>query len=129
MAQAKEFSGKIVSQESIENWVLGESTCVITAGTKVFGDFNCDTDLRLDGSVEGEVVVQKRIVVGIDGFVKGNVRANHMVVNGEVEGNLEISGDVFLGANAKISGNIVSARMMMEEGAYFSGTLSVGEKK
>ena len=129
MAQTKEFTGRAGSQESMENWVLGESTCVVTAGTKLFGNFNCDTDLRLDGAIEGEVVVSKRLVVGEDGYVKGNIRADHMVVHGLVEGDLEISGDVFLGPNAKIYGNISSSRMMMEEGACFSGTLSVGEKK
>jgi cytoskeletal protein CcmA (bactofilin family) len=60
---------------------------------------------------------------------KENIRANHMVIHGEIEGDLKIEGDVFLGSKAKIVGNISSSRMMMEEGACFTGTLSVGEKK
>jgi cytoskeletal protein CcmA (bactofilin family) len=129
MAQTKEMSGRAGMQDSLDNWVLGESTCVVTAGTKLHGDVNCETDLRLDGSIEGELVVQKRVVVGVEGFIKGNIRANHMVIHGEIEGDLKIEGDVFLGSKAKIVGNISSSRMMMEEGACFTGTLSVGEKK
>ena len=106
MAQTKEISRRAISQGTMEEWVLGESTCVVTKGTTLNGNFNCETDLRLDGHIEGDVIVQKRIVVGEEGFVKGNIRANHMVVYGEVEGNLEISGDIFLGPEAKINGNI-----------------------
>ena len=127
MSQIKEKINQGVAQDMMEGMGLVDTTCVVTAETKLSGDFDCATDLRLDGEIEGNVQVKKRIVVGEEGKIEGNVSANHLVIHGVVKGDINVAGDVVLGATATLEGNVKAGRMLMEEGAVLSGEISIGK--
>lgn len=127
MSQSKEKNNQGVAQDVMEGMGLVDTTCVVTAQTTLSGDFDCATDLRLDGVIEGNVRVKKRIVVGEEGRIDGNVTANHLIVHGLVKGDINVAGDVVLGATATLEGNVKAGRMLMEEGAVLSGEISIGK--
>ena len=122
-------SSQLKSSTGFNNadWTLGDSTCVITSDTFFKGSFTCDTDLRVDGRILGEVDASKRVVVGDDGVIEGDVKANHMVVQGDVKGNILVQGDLFLSASARVVGDVQARQIQMEEGAIIEGVLKIGE--
>jgi cytoskeletal protein CcmA (bactofilin family) len=103
------------------------SSCVIAPGTKIEGNFQSAENVRLDGAVIGEFSCEKKLVVGKDGRVEGNIHARDAVVMGTVIGDLFISGLLQLDKTAVINGNITTVAISVEEGARYDGRCKVGK--
>lgn len=126
------FGSKEKSTSSLSSKESGGSesgqTCVITKGTVIEGKFNCSENVRLDGTIMGEVKVEKRLVLGDTGKIEGNVWANHTVVQGFIQGIIHIADTLHLQSTAKIKGTIAAAKMIVDEGAKYEGECKIGEQ-
>ncbi len=93
--------------------------------TLVFrGELSADEEILIQGTVEGTIVHHKKtLIVGKDGRVKGLIHANFVTIEGQVDG--DIHGDVLvrLTGSADVSGDIFCARVSMDDGARFNGTM------
>lgn len=103
-------------------------TCVVAKGTTIEGSFAAQADVRLDGTIKGDVRCSKRIVVGETGTIEGSLHAEDAVVMGRIEGELVIRGTLSLKPSAFILGSIIAQNMAVEEGAQYSGECKVGPK-
>lgn len=103
------------------------ASCVIAAGTKVEGNFQSAENVRLDGAIIGDFACEKKLVIGKDGRLEGNIRTRDAVVMGTVVGDLYISGLLQLDKTAVIQGNITAATLAIEEGAQYNGVCKVGK--
>ena len=43
---------------------------IVAGGTRIIGDISCEGDLRIDGTVEGNLKTPGKIVVGKSGIIK-----------------------------------------------------------
>ena len=91
----------------------------------VKGELSGSEDLYLDCEVEGSIELRgHNLTVGPHGRVRAHTRAKDVVVHGKVDGN--ISADrVELKKSAIHVGNIVTQRVIIEEGAFFKGSIDV----
>jgi len=105
---------------------ISKSSCVVAQGTNIEGTFRATENIRLDGSIEGDLECQAKVVVGQKGLVKGNLRAKDAVVMGTVKGDIEVQALLQLEKSAVIEGNIQTAKLIVEEGARYDGTCKVG---
>lgn len=103
-------------------------TCIIAPGTRIEGKFTTTEDIRLDGTVVGEVKCQKRVVMGQTGIVEGNVVTVDSAVRGNVKGEIKVSGTLHLHETAKIDGTIIARKMIVDSGASYSGDCRVGDQ-
>jgi cytoskeletal protein CcmA (bactofilin family) len=103
-------------------------TCIIASGTRIEGKFTTTEDIRLDGTVVGEVICKKRVVMGTTGKVEGNVETVDSSVRGNVKGELKVSGTLHLHETAKIDGTIIARKMVVDSGASYSGDCRVGDQ-
>ncbi|MCB9080389.1 MAG: polymer-forming cytoskeletal protein [Lewinellaceae bacterium] len=104
----------------------GGSSCVIAGGTKIEGNFQSAENVRLDGTIVGDFSCDKKLVVGKEGTVDGNIRARDAVILGTVKGDMTISGLLHLERSAHITGNITTGSLNVEEGARYDGHCKVG---
>ena len=102
-------------------------TTVIANGTELEGKFSCVENVRLDGVIKGEVRVTKRIVMGPEGKVIGNIHAQDAVIKGRINGDLVVTESLHLTESAVIEGNIAAKTMIVDEGARYNGTCKIGE--
>jgi len=101
------------------NAVIGKS--VIIKG-QIYGR----EDLTIDGEVEGTVELQEhRLTVGPNGKVVATVKAREVVVLGTVHGNIETREKIEIRKEAKLVGDIRTARIVIEDGAYFKGNIDI----
>ncbi|MEQ1945850.1 MAG: polymer-forming cytoskeletal protein [Bryobacteraceae bacterium] len=99
--------------------VLGKS--VIVKG-QIFGR----EDLTIDGEVEGTVELQEhRLTIGPNGKVAATVKAREVVVLGTLHGNVETRDKIMIRKDAKLVGDIRTARIEIEDGAYFKGNIDI----
>ncbi len=89
-------------------------------------------DARLEGAVEGDVLVVGRVEVGENAQVRARIEAEEIVVAGRVEGDLRARRLVELGPGAAVEGSLTTPRLVMADGSRFDGRLemprSVGHK-
>src|SRR5579871_4519251 len=105
--------------ESSRAAVLGKSVIVK-------GQILSREDLTIDGEVEGTVELQEhRLTVGPNGKVRASVKARELVVLGTIHGNVETTDKIDIRKEAKLVGDIKTARIVIEDGAYFKGNIDI----
>jgi cytoskeletal protein CcmA (bactofilin family) len=83
-------------------------------------------DLVIDGEVEGSVEAhENKIVVGPNGKVSAGVKAREVVVHGAIKGNVEAGEKIDIRREAKLVGDIKTQRIVIEDGAYFKGSVDI----
>lgn len=83
-------------------------------------------DLTIDGEVEGTVELQEhRLTVGPNGKVIASIKAREIVVLGTIHGNVETTDKIEIRKEAKLVGDIRTARIVIEDGAYFKGNIDI----
>jgi len=101
---------------------------VATIGKSVVvkGELSGSEDLYIDGEVEGSISLRgQSLTVGPNGRVRANIEARNVIVHGHVDGNLRASDRVDLRNSAALTGDISTARISIEDGAYFKGTIDI----
>src|SRR5579883_1105112 len=99
--------------------VLGKSVIVK-------GQIFSREDLTIDGEVEGTVELQEhRLTVGPNGKVTASIKAREIVVLGTIHGNVETTDKIDIRKEAKLVGDIRTARIVIEDGAYFKGNIDI----
>jgi cytoskeletal protein CcmA (bactofilin family) len=101
----------------------------ITVGTEIIGDINSNGDIRLDGTLNGNLNSKGKLVVGESGKVKGVINCKNSDIFGIVEGKINVSELLSLKSSAQVIGDIVTNRLAIEPGCNFSGNCKMTEEK
>lgn len=99
---------------------------IIGQGTVIEGGIKANSDVRISGKVIGNVDVDGKTVVTPEGVVDGEVRSSHADIAGRVDGEVFVSERLVLKSSAVVDGNIHTAKLVIEDGAKFSGTCDMG---
>ncbi|MBM3812448.1 MAG: polymer-forming cytoskeletal protein [Acidimicrobiia bacterium] len=92
----------------------------------VKGQLHSREDLYIDGEVEGSVEMQEhRLTVGPNGKLTAGVKARDIVVLGTIHGNVEVGDKIEIRKDAKLVGDIKTVRIVIEDGAYFKGSIDI----
>lgn len=94
---------------------------ILTSGTVVKGDITATGDFRLDGTLEGNLQLNGKLVVGDTGSVTGNILCLNANIMGIVKGNLSVKESLTLYRNSRVEGDILINKLSIEPGAVFSG--------
>ncbi len=101
----------------------------LTAGSKIVGNITADSDYRIDGLVEGDLQCTGKVVIGEAGKVKGTIGCQNAEIMGLLEGKISCSNQLSLRASGKIVGDVNTKTLIVEPGAFFNGTCSMGAAK
>ncbi len=94
----------------------------ITHGTIIKGNIQASGDFRMDGTLEGDITLNGKLVIGETGVLTGNVVCQNANVIGTVNGNVTVKELLSLYSTAKVTGDIMINKLSIEPGATFSGT-------
>jgi cytoskeletal protein CcmA (bactofilin family) len=99
---------------------------VIGKSVMIKGQIFSREDLTIDGEIDGSVELQEhRLTVGPHGKLQAGVKAREIVVLGTIHGNVEASDKIHIRKEAKLVGDIKTARIEIEDGAYFKGSIDI----
>jgi cytoskeletal protein CcmA (bactofilin family) len=104
-----------------ENETTSNNINLIGFGTEIHGDINCNGDLRIDGTLIGNIAVKGKIVVGETGKIKGEIACKNADVSGFVDGKIMVSELLSLKSTAKVVGDMSTSRLAIEPGSRFTG--------
>jgi cytoskeletal protein CcmA (bactofilin family) len=99
---------------------------LIGNGTSITGDINSNGDVRIDGTLKGNISITGKLVVGPSGNIEGNVICQNADISGEIHGKVTVSELLSLKASAKLLGDIITGKISIEPNATFTGTCNMG---
>jgi cytoskeletal protein CcmA (bactofilin family) len=92
----------------------------------VKGEISGNEDLLIEGSVEGLVQLDERkLTVGATAKLTADIIAREVVVYGTVKGNLRAKDRIEIKKDGSVNGDLTTARIMIEDGAYFKGSIEI----
>lgn len=102
------------------------STPAIGRGVKIVGQVYSKEELYIDGDLEGTVeALGHKITIGPNASVHARVKAREVVVLGTIHGNVEGTDKIEIRKDAKLVGDIRTTRIIIEDGAYFKGSIDI----
>jgi cytoskeletal protein CcmA (bactofilin family) len=102
------------------------SATLISAGTTLKGDISSNSDLRIDGTVYGNVKTSAKIIIGTTGVVEGDITGNQADITGKVNGNIKANELLQLRGECLVTGNIYAGKLQVEPSATFNGQCHMG---
>jgi len=98
---------------------------VIAKNTTIIGEIKSEGDFRIDGTLEGTIKTNGKIILGAEGCVKGKIEATNADIEGRFSGELLASKTLTIKGTANISGEVVIGKLSVEPGATFNATCSM----
>lgn len=98
----------------------------INSDTVIEGSIKATGNLRIDGTLRGNLECQGRVVIGGSGVVEGDIRCENAEIEGSIKANITVTELLTLKAKAKVQGDIVTKKLAIEPGATFTGSCSMG---
>ena len=94
----------------------------------IIGDLTCNSSIRIDGKVTGNIITQKLIIVGEKAEIKGDLNSKNVIVFGKLEGNV-IAGEVQIKKSGIINGDISVQAIEIEMGGKYNGKLMMNAEQ
>ncbi len=128
------FGTKTKPKTTTSNSILptnlpSQDSCIIAIGTVIEGKVTTTENLRVDGTIVGEVKCEKRFVMGESGKIEGDVVCMDSDIKGTIQGTIKAKGLLHLLGTAMIKGKIMAKKMVVDEGAAYNGECIIGENK
>jgi cytoskeletal protein CcmA (bactofilin family) len=101
----------------------------IVEGTEIKGTFISDSNMRVDGKVDGSIDIKGKLVLGVNGYIEGDIVCENAEVEGTFKGNIKVNSFLSLKSTAKIYGDIYTKQISVEPGALFTGNCVMGGDK
>ena len=99
---------------------------MIGNGIVISGDVTADTDLKVEGLIQGRAIESSQDVeIGEAGRVKANISARNVKIGGEVSGDVAAQEKITITRTGKVQGNLVAPRVQLEDGALFRGSIEM----
>jgi cytoskeletal protein CcmA (bactofilin family) len=100
------------------------------ASIQIKGEVTGSEDLQIDGIVEGPIRIKgHELRVGPAAQLTSEIHAGDVVAFGKITGNVHARGRVDIRKDGSITGDISSARISIEDGAYFKGRIEIDPTK
>ncbi len=101
-------------------------SATIGKAVRINGQISSKEDLYVDGDVEGTLEApEHKVTIGPNGTVHATVKAREVVALGSIQGNVEAADRIEIRKDAKLVGDIRTARIVIEDGAYFKGSIDI----
>jgi cytoskeletal protein CcmA (bactofilin family) len=114
------FNGKAKS-DVLGEVPAGTSTSLIGAGTSMKGDITSNGDLRIDGTLVGNIHCSAKVVIGANGVVQGDINGQQADIMGKVTGTIKVKDLLQLKGGSLLNGSIQAAKLQIEPTANFNG--------
>jgi cytoskeletal protein CcmA (bactofilin family) len=102
------------------------NVAVIGKAMVIKGQIHSSEDLYIDGEVQGELHLENcRLTVGPNGKLHCGTKARDVEILGQVDGNVETSEKIAIRKGGQLVGDVRTAGIVIEDGAYFKGSIDI----
>lgn len=121
------FGNKNKTDKTMAKNIEAEHTSInlIGNGTTIKGEIKSNGDIRIDGTLVGQVYSKGKIVVGNTGVIEGEIYCQNADFSGNIKAKVEVSELLTLKATSRLTGEIVTNKLAIEPGARFTGNCTM----
>lgn len=94
---------------------------LIAAGTTLKGDITSNGDIRIDGTLLGNMQCTAKVIIGANGVVEGDITGQQADIMGKVTGTIKVKELLQLKGGSVVSGNLHASKLQIEPSANFNG--------
>ncbi len=101
------------------------SPLIINSMSKITGDLVLSSDVRIDGSVEGNITTTRSVIIGENGHLKGNIKSNSLSIYGRMEGISEVAESTHLHGTAVYVGRLNTGLISISKGCAINAFINM----
>lgn len=94
---------------------------LIASGTTLKGDITSNGDIRIDGTLLGNMQCSAKVIIGANGVVEGDISGQTADIMGKVTGTIKVKELLQLKGGSVVSGNLHASKLQIEPSANFNG--------
>lgn len=117
------------STDSFSTTSKSMSLNTLVKGTNVKGDIKAESDIRIDGRIEGTLNCSAKVIIGPTGSVEGEIRCVNAVIEGKFDGNLMVKETLSLKETAVINGDAAYDKLIVQQGAVINASIKRNDHK
>ncbi len=102
---------------------------MLGSGTRFVGELSGDEDIVVNGRFHGTLRVDRRVTIGPEGEVEGEIHARQVVVGGRVKGDVHASERAELTSSGAVEGSVHAPKVVIAEGARLEGSVAMSGDK
>lgn len=115
-------NGKEVTKSMSKKEYSSTMDSLLGSGSFSKGSLKVEGGLRIDGTIDGEVIVSGTLTVGREGMIIGNVTVNQAVIGGTIKGTVRAEQQLELQSGSRLEGDIFTRSLVIEDGVFFEGS-------
>ena len=100
---------------------------LVGRGTNIIGDIKCEGDIRIDGTLLGNIVVSGKLIVGETSEITGDIKAKQAEVYGKIYGKLVIDDLLSIRSTGYVEGDLYAGNLQIEATAKFNGVCHMAQ--
>ena len=89
----------------------------LVQGTKVEGDIQSKSDIRIDGHIKGSLKCEAKVIVGPTGGIEGEVTCKNAEIEGRFQGTMNVEDLLTIKEKANVNGQIRYGKLVVQPGA------------
>lgn len=120
------FKSRPVKQEEKASSQASAIT-FISQGSEIAGDIHASGNLRVDGTIRGNVQADGDLEVSASGIIEGKtVSARNIIIHGMVKATLVAEAQLRIHSHGEVHGDVTAQALDIESGAKFVGYSHTG---
>lgn len=100
---------------------------MISEETELTGNLTTTTDIRIAGSLMGDLTTKGKVQATSTSRITGDIQASDVDFAGIFKGSMKVSRRIVLRRTARVEGVLHVKSLVMEEGAKFDGELRMSD--
>lgn len=101
----------------------------LVQGTVVEGKLKATNDIRVDGTIKGELHCDAKVIIGPTGVIEGTVKCQNAMIEGSFNGILDVRELLNIREKAKVVGEVSYGKLNVQSGAVISGSYTLAGEK
>jgi len=101
----------------------------IVEGTHIEGNIQAANDIRIDGTLKGNLECRGRVIIGPQGKVEGDVSCVNAIIEGLYTGKLSVRELLAIKETGVVNGDVVTEKLLVQAGALLNGSCSMSGQK
>jgi cytoskeletal protein CcmA (bactofilin family) len=114
-----------IKNKQEKNMNTEQAKTVIGEDVEISGNVKCESNIQLNGKLNGDLTCGGQALIGDTAAVKGNLSIETISIMGQVSGNITAKDKIELKSTARLHGDIRAKRLTVEDGVTFVGKVEV----
>lgn len=121
----KSSSSPASSSQSMSNSGINS----LVSGTSIEGTIIAQSDIRIDGTLQGNLECSGRVIVGADGRLTGDIKCQNAIIEGYVQGTIEVSDELDIRETGSVNGEVTTGKLKIAPGGIFNVNCNMSGQK